>query len=131
MSSPGSPPAGRYPDKRRRAGVVIASGVIGVIALGWLGWVIWDNSDPAVRSSLRTWVVEDDHTATATIDVRLRDPDVQATCLLRAFSEDHSTVGEESVTVPTGDTRQIVPGTVRTERRATSIELVRCVTAEQ
>lgn len=119
-------PTGRYPDKRRRVGVLIASGLIGAIALGWLGWVIWDNADPEVRSSLRTWEVQDEHETSFTLDVRLRDEDVAASCLLRAFAEDHSTVGETNLKVSAGDTRQIVAGSIRTERRATSVELVSC-----
>ena len=124
-----STPTGRYPTRTRRVGVVIAAAVIGLISLGWLGWVIWDQSTPEVRSTLRTWHVVDDHTAIATIGVRLRTADVQATCLLRAFADDHSTVGETNVSVPTGRETRTVEGTVRTERRATSIELVGC-TAE-
>ena len=48
---------------------------------------------------------------------------MRATCLLRAFAEDHSVVGELSFT-PEYGADQPLEETVRTERRATSLELI-------
>jgi hypothetical protein len=69
--------------------------------------------------------VVDEHTATARIDVRLADADVRASCLLRAYAEDHTVVGERSLTPVYGE-QQPLSVDVRTERRATSVELVGC-----
>lgn len=129
MSTSGQTPAGRYPERNRparRRGVIWATGLIGVIALGWLGWVIVDQSTPEVTSAMKSWQIRDDHNVDVAFTVRLRDEKVAATCLVRAFAGDHSTVGETNVRVPTGLTHQRVKGVVRTERRATSIELVGC-----
>ncbi len=129
MSPTGQTPAGRYPDRERpgrRRGVIWASGLIGVIALGWLGWVIVDQSNPEVTSAMKSWKIIDDHTAEVSFTVLLREDDVRATCLVRALAEDHSPVGEANLKVPVGLTHQRVEGVVRTERRATSIELVGC-----
>ncbi|MBA2954144.1 DUF4307 domain-containing protein [Nocardioides sp. MAH-18] len=109
-------------------GVLI--GVVVVVAaafLGWLGWTIWEQSTPDARSELVGYDVVDEHAATATVDVRLRTGDVVATCRLRAYAEDHSVVGEATFTPEDG--RNEVD--VRTERRATSVELLGCTTPDQ
>jgi len=51
---------------------------------------------------------------------------VRASCLLRAYAEDHSVVGELPVPVESGAPTRSVVATVRTERRATAVELVGC-----
>ena len=57
--------------------------------------------------------------------VSLADDDVEATCRLRAFAEDHTTVGELAFTPdPDAGRRQVVE--IRTERRATSVESLGC-----
>ncbi len=49
----------------------------------------------------------------------------EATCRLRAFAEDHTTVGELAFTPdPDAGRRQVVE--VRTERRATALESLGC-----
>ncbi|HYF73974.1 MAG TPA: DUF4307 domain-containing protein, partial [Nocardioides sp.] len=78
--------------------------------------------------SILGYDVVGDHEATATVRVDLADPGVEATCLLRAYAADHAVVGELSFTpTASGRTEQ----TVRTERRATSVELVGCTAPGQ
>ena len=111
---------------RRR--VLLAGCVIVVAAfLGWLGWTIWDQSTPEVRSDLVGYDVVDEHLSTATVEVRLADDDVEASCTLRAYAEDHSVVGEWVFTPSEGTSEQ----DVRTERRATSVELLGCTAPGQ
>ena len=121
--------ADRYgtPSPRGRAVLLGAAVVVVAAFLGWLGWVIWDQSTPDVRSDLVGYDVVDEHRATATVEVRLRDSDVRATCTLRAYAEDHSVVGDASFTPEDG--RNVVD--VRTERRATSVELRGCTSTDQ
>ena len=64
------------------------------------------------------------------VAVDRRDDDVDATCLVRAFAEDHTVVGELSWT-PDGEAQQSDEVSIRTERRATSVELVGCTTEDQ
>ena len=110
---------------RRRA--VIAGCVVVVAAfLGWLGWTIWDQSTPDVRSDLVGYDVVDEHHASATVEVRLREG-VVASCTLRAYAEDHTVVGELVFSPADGQSDQ----DVRTERRATSVELLGCTTPGQ
>jgi len=51
--------------------------------------------------------------------------------LLRAYAPDHNVVGELSVAVDSGPTTASMRSTLRTERRASSIELVGCTAAGQ
>ena len=66
------------------------------------------------------------HEATATIDVSL-DDGVDASCTVRAYAADHSTVGEVTYTPEQG--RNTVA--VRTERRASSVENIGCTAPGQ
>lgn len=116
---------------RRRRLVVAVSGVVGVVALAWLAWAAWFQSTPDVQSSLRSFDVVDTHQVTASVAVKPRDADVRASCLVRAFGEDHSVVGElnfEVTGVSGTDVREV---TVRTEREATSVELIGCRAGDQ
>ena len=119
--------AERYgaPAPWRRRAIVAGCVVLAVAFLVWLAWTAWVHSTPEISSELETFEVVDEHTVDAVVVVRLRDDAEDATCLLRAFAEDHSTVGElEFVPDPALGGRQ--EQSVRTERRATSLELVGC-----
>ena len=101
--------------------------------LGWLAWVALAAGDPDVTSELVGWDVRDEHAVDTRVDVRLRTDDVVATCLLRAYAEDHTVVGELAFEVTEAD---VANGTelarvIRTERRATSVESVGCTTKDQ
>ncbi len=115
----------------RRRTVIVASGLIGVLALAWVLWAAWSRGNPDVQSSLRSFDVVDIHTVNADVVVTPSSSDVSASCLVRAFGADHSVVGELNFEVAgvSGSTRREV--TVRTEREATSVELIGCTTAGQ
>ncbi len=84
-----------------------------------------------MQSSLRTFDVVDSHTVTAAVAVRLADEDVRASCLVRATGADHRVVGELNfmVTGVQGTVHRDV--TLRTEREATTVEMVGCTTEDQ
>lgn len=112
----------------RRRLIWAGSGLVVVAFLGWLGWVIAFQSTPAADSEMVSFDVADQHTATALVDVRLSDDARDVACLARAFAEDHHVVGELSFTPEPGDPQRFEI-TIRTDRQATSVELVGC-TAE-
>ena len=95
---------------------------LAVLLAGWLAWAVWVHSTPKVTSSLATWDVVDEHSATATLEVRLQPGADDARCLLRAYAEDHTVVGD--VSFEPRDGRNEV--TIRTEREATSVERIGC-----
>jgi hypothetical protein len=109
----------------RRWGLIVASTVVGLVFLGWLGWTTWVHSTPDVDSEMVGFQVTDEHTVLAEVEVRLKDEGVRASCLLRAFAEDHTVVGELSFT-PEYGADQPLELSVRTERRATSVDFVGC-----
>ena len=61
--------------------------------------------------------------------VELKDEDVRASCVLRAFAEDHTVVGELSFT-PEYGAAQPFEVVMRTERQATSVEPIGCTTPD-
>jgi hypothetical protein len=126
------PMAARYgaPSRLRRRAVLLVSVVVGVAFAAWLGWAIYDRSTPHVTSELETFSVEDDHTVTAVLVVSLDDADVRASCTLRAYAEDHTTVGELTFTPDPDEGRRQVQE-IRTDRRATSVESLGCTAPGQ
>ena len=118
---------------RSRQKVVVALAVVVVAAgLSWLGWAMLEQGRPDVQSAMIGFEADTPHAAVATFDVVRRSADIEATCLLRASAADHAIVGEANVVVgPGGEERQRLTETVRTERQATSVEMVGCVTDEQ
>ena len=105
--------------------------MVGVLALAWLAWAGWSQSTPDVESNLQSFEVVDSHSVEATVVVDIRSDGVTANCLVRAVGTDHSVVGERNfeVTGDSGASRHDV--TVRTERRATSVELIGCTSPDQ
>jgi hypothetical protein len=126
--------ATRYGTARpvRRRLLLVGVAVLVAAFLGWLVWVIAVSERPAVQSELVSFDVVDEHTATATFTVVREEPQLPASCLLRAQAPDHSVVGELDVAVSPGDRRvTTVTESVRTERMATAVSMVGCVAEGQ
>ncbi len=115
----------------RRRLVILVSGLVGAVALGWLAWVVWFQSNPDIRSSLRTFAVINDHTAKANVELRVSNDDVDANCLVRATGLDRSVVGELNFKVSGVHGTVLRDVTLRTERKATAVEMVGCTTKDQ
>ena len=120
--------ADRYgaPSPVRRRVLVGVVAVVAALFLGWLAWTAVFHATPAVESELTSYDVVDDGSASAVVTVALAD-DVVASCRIRAFAEDHTTVGE--LAFEPVDGRNEV--TLRTERRATSVTLLGCTAPGQ
>ena len=121
--------AERYgsPSPTRRTVVVAVVVVVAAAALSWLAWVMLVQGRPLVQSDVVGFERVSQHQARATFAVVRRDEDVAASCLLRALAADHTIVGELDVAVgPGGATTQTLERTLRTEREATSVDVVGC-----
>ena len=122
--------ATRYPARRagRHVLLVAGSGLLAAVFLGWLVWVMLSHGRPEVTSDMVSFEVVDEHKATATFTVVRRTPEVRASCLLRAQAADHAVVGEVNLEVgPGGRETTTLVETVRTEREATTVDVVGCV----
>ena len=120
--------ADRYgaPPRWRRPLTMGLTGLLAVVAMSWLVWTAGFHSSPDVSSELITFEVTSDYEAAATMQVELEDG-VDATCRVRAYAEDHTSVGELAFTPVDGDNAVVV----RTERRATSVEKLGCTAPGQ
>ena len=114
----------------RRRALVAGCSFLVVVFGAWVVWTVYENATPLVTSQLETFDVEDDHTATAVLVVKLDSANVRATCTLRALAEDHSTVGELTFT-PDPDRGRRQEQTIRTDRRATSVSSLGCTAPGQ
>jgi hypothetical protein len=124
--------AERYgaPAPWRRRALITASVALALAFVVWLAWSVYEHATPRVTSELEGWSVEDDHTVTAVLVVHMDSSDVKASCTLRATAEDHTTVGELTFTPdPSKGRRQVE--TIRTERRATSVDRIGCTAPGQ
>ena len=115
---------GTHRPVRRVVGLVVIVLVAGA-ALGWLAWATWINANPAIAAQVISFDVRDTHRVETTVQVQVRDAYVTGSCLLRATAVDHSIVGELSMPIERGAARQQSVA-VRTERRATTVEVLRC-----
>ena len=109
--------------------VLVAALVLG--GVGLLGWTVFFYSNPQVQSRMTAFGFPDDHSAVANLTVVRTDQFVDATCRLRAIAEDHTVVGEVTVPVTDGPAEQSIQVTIRTERRATSVESIGCTAPDQ
>jgi hypothetical protein len=110
--------------------LVAVSVALAMVFLVWLAWTVYEHSTPQVTSELETFSVEDDHTVTAVLVVNLDSSEVEASCTLRAYAEDHTTVGELTFTPDPSEGRR-QRETIKTERRATSVEKIGCTAPGQ
>jgi len=102
--------------------------LVAAASLGWLVWVIIFHGRPLVRSDIVSFQVDGQHSAQATMTVVRRTADVDASCLLRAQAEDHSIVGELNFNVDSAEpATTTLTRSIRTERKATSVQLLGCV----
>ena len=111
---------------RRRTVVVVATTVLAMVFLTWLAWVAIFHADPALDAEVTSFDPVDAHQVKVRLDTRFRDDDVRGSCLVRATARDHTIVGEANLSA--ADLRAAGSGwiPVRTERRATTAEVVRC-----
>lgn len=116
----GAPPAWR------RHVIVGTSCGLAIVSLTWLVWTAAFHSTPDVSSELISFDVTGDYEIMTTMQVQLEDG-VDATCRVRAYAEDHTSVGELAFTPVDGNNDVVV----RTERRATTIEKLGCTAPGQ
>jgi len=124
--------ADRYggPSAGRRRVVIAVAAVLAVVFAAWVAWTVYEHATPQVTSELETFSIDDDHSVTAVLLVSLDSADVEASCTLRAYAEDHTTVGEVTFSPdPSAGRRQVQ--TIRTDRRATSVESQGCTAPGQ
>ncbi len=110
---------------RRKALIATAS----VIAVAFVGFVLWAatyHSNPDINSDTIRYDVQDEHSVLVRVKVQMNDPK-DPECLVRATSVDKSIVGELTFTPLEGEQEVVV----RTDRRATTGEVVGCRTSDQ
>ena len=133
MSAPAPDLAERYgaPSRARRPLVVAGAVALSLAGLAWLVWAVAFHGSPQVTSQMVGFDVTGQHAATARFTVVRRDTDVAASCVLQAYADDHSVVGELTVPVSSGPTSATLSSRVRTERRATTVDLAGCTAPGQ
>ena len=105
---------------------IAAVGVL--IGIAWAAWVAFQPRP--VSAQLYGYEVVDDNRVDITLDVRRPEP-IAVTCTVYAQADDHSTVGEKTVTVPADDRENArVRISLETERRAVNGVLRMCQSAD-
>jgi hypothetical protein len=116
------------PRPGRRPLVVAVAALLAAAGIGWIVWTAAFHGSPSVQSQLISFVADTEHSATATFTVARSSDDVEASCLLRATAADHSVVGELTFEVgPSAPVTATFERSLRTERKASSVDLVGCV----
>ena len=116
------------PTRRRTKQVVVAA--VALALLGWLGWAAWEHSQSDVTGELKTFEVIDEHEVRVAVELTRHDGQA-IVCDVVAQADDHTTVGEGTVTAPAGPSSHLtVTASVRTDREATSATVSNCRTAD-
>lgn len=114
-------------DRPRRRGPVIAAAAVLVTALAvWAAWAAWFQDDPSIEADVTAYDVVSTHEVRVEVAVHLGDGAVRGSCLLRATAQDHSIVGERTMTATELRDARGSWISIRTERRATTAAVVRC-----
>ena len=111
------------------AGVLVGTLLAG--AIGFLGWTVLFHGTPEVQSQVTAFDVVSEHEAQALFQVVRAARTTEAVCRLQALAEDHAVVGEATVPVTDGPESQILPLSIRTERRATTVTSLGCTAPGQ
>ena len=126
--------AARYGSPRpgRRRVLVGLVAVLAVVSLVWLGWVTLFHAVPSVRSELRSYEIVSPTEATATVLVDRSGEDVDATCLVQAYAEDRTAVGQRVFTLGPGEPEDATFDlSIRTERPAVQVVATGCTAPDQ
>ena len=103
---------------------LVVAGVGIAIGVAWAAWVAFQPRP--VTAELYGYDVVGDHRVDITLNVHRPDP-VAVKCTVYARAEDHSIVGEKTVTVPADDDEDVrIPVALETERRAVTGILRTC-----
>ncbi len=106
----------------------VVAGIALVTALVWVLWVA--TADKPFQVRVYSYQVVNDHQTIVRLDVQRPKP-VELECTVYAQAEDHSIVGERSVTVPASNQTSLRKSiTVKTERRAVTGVLKACMTVK-
>ncbi len=129
MSSTGGVrrPASRYGDSPgHRALRIVLIGVAAVAFVTGIGWLAWQHQQNGISTELSSFRVVSDHQVRVRFEVH-RSRTTAVVCTIQALAPDHSVVGELTVTIPAGGsaTTDLMP-TLRTERRATAVQIASC-----
>lgn len=131
LPAPGPTGAGSLDDRYGRTGhvrrlvITVIVGVAAIVGLIWLGWAAYLNATPAVSGTLISFDVTSEHQVTATVTTHARTA-TGGSCFLEALASDHSLVGQLSIPVPGGSGERTFRYPIRTERAATTVQVLRC-----
>jgi hypothetical protein len=95
---------------------------------GLLAWGVWAavlNADKSLTAEVSSYDVVDAHLIRVRVAAHLRDG-ATGSCLLRATAQDHTSVGELNLTAAQLRAADGSWIPIRTERRATTVTVVRC-----
>ncbi|MEU5684229.1 DUF4307 domain-containing protein [Streptomyces venezuelae] len=128
---PGGLPEGRYgrsrtADEAADRKLKIVGSVLGVVLLGVVGWFGYDYVNGAKLSGeVIKFDVVSDHAVEAHLEVR-KDSDAKGYCTLRSQAESGDEVGRKDFRFDDRTDRVDRVVTLRTTKKATSVELLGC-----
>ena len=107
---------------------IIAGLLGGVVSflLGWLVWAALSHSRQDVGALVESFDVRSPHQVAVTVLIT-RTSSAAVHCTVAAIASDHATVGQRVLRLPPGSSgTSRVSALVRTEREATTVDVVGC-----
>lgn len=121
--------ARRYPPRRTPSWAWIPlAAALAAVGLSWLVWTAWIGANPPVSARISSFQVTSDTSVSAVVTVQRPDPTLRVRCTVVAKAVSYETVGQLPLELAASDTTLLdVPVTLRTFKRATTVDLDGCV----
>jgi len=113
---------GVHPRNRWLTGLVVALGVLVLVAASWTAWIV---ANPSVAAKLLVWEAVADDRTTVTWEVQ-RTGSEPVVCVLRVADANRHDVGYAVVTLPPGEDYVQPTYDVRTRAPGRVVELLGC-----
>lgn len=115
----------RYGTRTRRPWTLPVAAVIAIlIAVGWVIWVA--TADKPFQARVYGYEVNGEHSTSVRLDIHRPKP-LKLECTVYAQADDHSIVGERTLTIPASTKQTIrLTAAITTERRAVTGVLKGC-----
>ncbi len=117
----------RYGVTKSHSWVAVAL-ITAILGVGWITWAGLHHSNPAIRTQLITFVVDNDREVSVRYSVDRHSTDVATVCTLIARDYDKNIVGQIDQEIPAGQSKVELVTVVPTRSEAVNADVSSCRT---